>query len=277
MQVDPNAPSSSTASSSSSSTPYGGWPAPAFPSAHATSPAFNSFGQPQQQLQLQQQQQFAMMQQQQQQFPTQGFGASLKRTRSNDGSAPEPSAVRRRPFPSDAPWSRRSRPRPVFESEADLLRPTPFLLAPPRYRPCSFPSLLLLQKRPQFMHHAASAPFMTPALAFDPQSQLLAHAEHLRLNSPLNTPPLAAGSPAQSSYIQPQHEQQQPSPFGQAPAQASVQPALARMEDLGAGVSFMGYAAHELQGGGDMEDDMEMDDDCTNPVPWGSSRSTVRY
>lgn len=122
---------------------------------------------------------------------------------------------------------------------------------------------------------------MTPAMAFDPQAQLLAHAEHLRLNSPLNTPPLAAGSPAQSSYMQPQHEQQQPSLFGQEqqqqqPVQAPVQPALARMEDLGAGVSFMGYAAHELQGSG-LEDDMEMDDDCTNPVPWGSSRSTVRY
>jgi hypothetical protein len=122
---------------------------------------------------------------------------------------------------------------------------------------------------------------MTPALAFDPQAQLLAHAEHLRLNSPLNTPPLGAGSPAQTSYMQAQHHEQQPSPFGQQqhqadPAQAPVQPALARMEDLGAGVSFMGYAAHELHGAG-LEDDMEMDDDCTNPMPWGSSRSTVRY
>jgi len=116
MQVDPNAASSSTASSSSSSTPYGGWPA--FPSAHATSPAFNSFGQPQQQ---QQQQQFAMQQQhQQQQYPAQGFGTTLKRTRSNDGSAPEPSAVRCRPSDALAPpprgWSSRrltSRDRPV--------------------------------------------------------------------------------------------------------------------------------------------------------------------
>lgn len=117
MQVDPNAPSSSTASSSSSSQ-YGGWAA--FPSAHATTPAFNSFGQPQphSQQQLEQQQQLqhlANMQQNQSHYPMNGYGASLKRTRSNDGQAPEPSAVRPLP-PTRLGIARGS---PGLRSEAD--------------------------------------------------------------------------------------------------------------------------------------------------------------